>query len=919
MNTHVDRLDPETHARIFAEKVIPESGLNESQSHARPKAIILGGQPGAGKGGLAKAAERELLDDVVKIDPDGLREFHPRIKELRTASPYNWSGHTQIDASGWADELLDATVAGKKNLIFDTTLSNGQWTTEDLIPKLQAQGYEVEVRAIATSKLESELGVDQRFSGSLDKKGYGRYVPAGASEARYDRLPGSLDMIHERTDVPIRLFNREGVELYDSRTDTRLPGPVLEEAREARLHDPKLTRDLSRGWQGQVRWHEDLSEALTRNEKVAPGTARQLLVERTEENVVEGVVRDAAQARHIDHIVRVRPARVHAGSALGSAGAAVTAYDIADTAHDASRLSGQGNDTAAAARIERFAVQNVGGWGGAAVGMTGGALAGVETGPGLLVTGAIGGVIGAVAGDKVGDWLDERKINRQEDPQGRTWTFDPKRPEKGWTHQERTIDAEAMRFQTSDAIVYKTETMTADPALSERLNFQASSTSIELALGSPPRSRDPYALPAGNQDARSAREAAWTRDPDTLQWTREVSRVVDYRHNSEVYEKQVVQATPQRTMELEQQSQEVIARNASQTPAAMAARFMDAYEHRGWAQHGPPPEAVTDTLRHPGRIVGSDDDLYERNAKGQWIHDGLLWDSEAKGNLRHELDATYRQQQADERIPTLEPVRVTAPPTTSRASMPAPGLQLPDSLKDPTHPGHDAYRLAADAVSRMEFANKIPAGPHSEQLAAAIAATSEQERFLPGNIQLRQGAGGQIGIIKRLYGAPDKHWTLDTQQALSRSVEEHSRDWSAARSPHYVSQAPAAERTEEHMQVLEQLSGNDRALFDHIRAQVPVHIGDDRVLQAMVQGREEARIDRPERLGMVEIRGNQLSLIDSSAARFRADVDLSAQAPTMRESLEQNNNLDRQLVHQQTMEAQRREQREQQGTAMQMG
>lgn len=918
MNASDSRLDLETHARIFASEVEPRSGISEVLSHDKPKAVILGGQPGAGKGGLARVARNELHGDVVKIDPDELREYHPRIHEFRNGTPYNWSGLTQPDASAWADELLDATVAGKKNLIFDTTLSNGQWTTEDLIPKLQAQGYEVEVRAIATSKLESELGVDERFSKRLDEFGYGRYVPAGARDAIYENLPGSLDMIHERTDVPIRLFNREGVELYDSRTDTRLPGSVLEEAREARLLDPKLTRDLNHAWQRQVRWHDDLPEALARNEKVAPDTARRLLAERADEHVVEGVARDAELARHIDYTARIQP-RVHAGSALGIVGTAATAYDIADTAHDVSRLRAQGNDTAAAARIERFAVQNVGGWGGAAAGVAGGALAGVETGPGLLVTGAIGGVIGAVAGDKVGDWLDERKINRQEDPQGRTWTFDPEQPERGWTHQVRTIDAEAMRFQTSDAIRYRTETLTAAPALSERLNFQASSTSIELALGAPPRSRDPYSLPAGEQDARSAREAPWTRDPDTWQWSREVSRIVDYRHNSEAYEKQVVQASPQRTMELEQQSREVIARNAGQTPAAMATRFMEAYEGRGWAQYGPLPETVTDALQHPGRIVGSDGDLYQRDAQGQWTHNGLLWDSDAKGNLRDELDATYRSQQADEPIPTLEPVRVTAPPTARGESMPAPGLQLPDSLKDPAHPGHDAYRLAADAVYRMEFANKIPAGPHSERLSAAVAVKSEQERFWPGSVQLRQDADGQIDIIQRSYGAPDKHWTLDTRQALSRSVEEHSHDWSAARSTHYVSQAPAAERTPEHVHALEQLSSSDRALFDRIRDQVPAHIGDDRVLQAMVEGREQARIDRPERLGAVEIRGDRLSLIDSSAAGLRASFDLSERSPSIHESLERNSNLNQQLAQQQTLEAHQRAQSEQQGQAIRMG
>ena len=56
MNASDSRLDLETHARIFASEVEPRSGISEALSHDKPKAVILGGQPGAGKGGLARAS-----------------------------------------------------------------------------------------------------------------------------------------------------------------------------------------------------------------------------------------------------------------------------------------------------------------------------------------------------------------------------------------------------------------------------------------------------------------------------------------------------------------------------------------------------------------------------------------------------------------------------------------------------------------------------------------------------------------------------------------------------------------------------------------------------------------------------------------------------------------------------------------------
>ncbi|RMH93419.1 hypothetical protein EBB59_05975 [Lysobacter pythonis] len=77
MSAPHDRLDPKTHASILSKEVIPESRLDELLSHERPKAIILAGQPGAGKGSLADAAKIELANNVVKIDPNELREYHP--------------------------------------------------------------------------------------------------------------------------------------------------------------------------------------------------------------------------------------------------------------------------------------------------------------------------------------------------------------------------------------------------------------------------------------------------------------------------------------------------------------------------------------------------------------------------------------------------------------------------------------------------------------------------------------------------------------------------------------------------------------------------------------------------------------------------------------------------------------------------
>ena len=51
-------LSPEEHALIFKNNVIPQSGLEGLTSQAHPRAVLLAGQPGSGKG--------RLKDDVLR-------------------------------------------------------------------------------------------------------------------------------------------------------------------------------------------------------------------------------------------------------------------------------------------------------------------------------------------------------------------------------------------------------------------------------------------------------------------------------------------------------------------------------------------------------------------------------------------------------------------------------------------------------------------------------------------------------------------------------------------------------------------------------------------------------------------------------------------------------------------------------------
>ncbi|HEX5739879.1 MAG TPA: zeta toxin family protein, partial [Hydrogenophaga sp.] len=78
------RLPTELHKQVLDQEILSAPNYARvTGGHQTPRAIILAGQPGAGKGSLARVAEGEFQGNTAIIDPDELRDFHPRVKEFR--------------------------------------------------------------------------------------------------------------------------------------------------------------------------------------------------------------------------------------------------------------------------------------------------------------------------------------------------------------------------------------------------------------------------------------------------------------------------------------------------------------------------------------------------------------------------------------------------------------------------------------------------------------------------------------------------------------------------------------------------------------------------------------------------------------------------------------------------------------------
>ncbi|ALN63048.1 putative peptidoglycan binding domain protein [Lysobacter antibioticus] len=514
-----------------------------------------------------------------------------------------------------------------------------------MIRELQAAGYEVEVRAMATHRLESEHGVDERFTKNIDKFGVGRDVPLSFHDDVYRDLPDNLDKVRDATDVPVRIFDRSGAELYDSRRDSTLPSAALREARDARLQDPEVTQQLRERWQKQAEWHRDLPNTIAQNDKVPASTAEALLREQADRGKVAHSAQRAEAAATLDELVRpgaplahapqvdapgpgIRKATVLAGaSALG---VAASVYDAKQTGDRIGTLLAQDNPLAAQSQFAHYAARGTGGWlGGAAAGLA----VGWETGPGAIAFVAVGAIAGSQVGEKVAQWWDDRQVYNQTDREGVDWKYNGKQ----WRRQEPGD------LRDDGVTIAEKQSFAALPDKARELTYLASNSSSALAMGKLEPPRDPYVLPANETDKHSFAQADWQRNAESGDWVRQVVIARTDRGHPLVNPEK---ASPERAAELDRMSEQVVRDNIASGPAPIAARYEQAYRRNGWDAFGPMPQPVLAALAEPNSLQASDGHQYRRDDEGQWQRqDGLTAGRPASGNLQRELDTTRAELQ----------------------------------------------------------------------------------------------------------------------------------------------------------------------------------------------------------------------------------------------------------------------------------
>jgi hypothetical protein len=287
-------LSLERNESIFRNDILPDYLPDGIGRAGRPRLILLGGQPGAGKTAvlIASHAELDRSGPTIRIVGDDLRSYHPNFLAFQRQDPETASQFTQADAGRWTEKLLAAATERNVNIVFETTMRTPE-NVARVVGIARGAGYDVEARAVAVNPRLSWQGNHYRFEEMLRVGDAARIPPQHVHDAGVAGLRVSLEKLETENLVDrVELRTRGGTMVYhNERTETGWSQPP-----HARL---ALERQQSRPMtSGELqRFSDDWNHVLARmEERRAPDD--RIAVVRT--RAVEDVQHLLAQRRDAD-------------------------------------------------------------------------------------------------------------------------------------------------------------------------------------------------------------------------------------------------------------------------------------------------------------------------------------------------------------------------------------------------------------------------------------------------------------------------------------------------------------------------------------------------------------------------------------------------------------------------------------------
>ena len=183
--------------------------LQNRKINKKPKCIIIGGLPGAGKTNLAKLIQNKYSHrDFIVIDTDAYRKLHPDYENLKKV-PEKAVEETSTFSNTLEAELIKRAIQAHCDIISISTLRATEGVNKILYEPAVLAGYEVEVEIMSVPITESGISAQKRYEIQILKGECPRFTPMNFIESSFDGIKNTIKIFQEKKDgPPINVYSR---------------------------------------------------------------------------------------------------------------------------------------------------------------------------------------------------------------------------------------------------------------------------------------------------------------------------------------------------------------------------------------------------------------------------------------------------------------------------------------------------------------------------------------------------------------------------------------------------------------------------------------------------------------------------------------------------------------------------------------
>lgn len=236
-------LSPERLQHIYESRIAPDL-FRSAQPVERPTAVVLGGQPGAGKTPMQNLASREFADKggIVKIIGDDLRAHLPHYKALQRSDDKTAAFFTDRDSGRLVEKAIAEAAQRSINVLVEGTMRDPD-VVQATLERFRRAGFQTDARALAVNPEMSALGILQRYAAQRESRGIGRMTTWEAHEHALKGMLRTLDRIQDQRLADTLTIYRRGGEIIH-RFDFAVPSKG-DEPRARELVERERTRPFT--------------------------------------------------------------------------------------------------------------------------------------------------------------------------------------------------------------------------------------------------------------------------------------------------------------------------------------------------------------------------------------------------------------------------------------------------------------------------------------------------------------------------------------------------------------------------------------------------------------------------------------------------------------------------------------------------